>query len=110
MVKTSTVRPSLAVLGVALLAGCVTIPTNVTISNSQYRAYTSGVIGCPAEEVTISGERTTVSMSDFPVTWRATCRGHKFICSHGGGNNDTGRCAEELEPAAPTAAPASPRP
>jgi hypothetical protein len=104
MVTSRTTRHVLAALSIGLLAGCA------TVSTGQYRAYTSGVIGCPAGEVTISGEKNTVTASDFPVTWRATCRGHQFICSHGGGRGDSAQCAEELKPVPPAASPTSSRP
>jgi uncharacterized protein YceK len=102
------IRHGTSAVVIALLAGCATIPTSVTVSSGQYRAYTSGVIGCPAEEITISGERSTLTAADFPMTWRAACRGHQFICSHGGGKGDSARCAEELKQAPASPAPARP--
>jgi hypothetical protein len=102
-----TTRHGLAVLVIAFLAGCSSF-TSVTIPTGHYRAATAGVIGCPAEEIVISGEQNVVKLGDGPVTWRAACRGHQFICSHGGGKGDSAKCAEELRPVPASPAPARP--
>jgi hypothetical protein len=45
---------------------------------AQLRATTSGKIGCPEQEVTIS-DVSPVRLG--PATWTATCRGKRFYCS-----------------------------
>jgi hypothetical protein len=70
------------------LAACVTVFTG------EYRSMTAGVIGCPADEVTITDERNIV-WGGQGMDWRAECRGHRFICSYSGST----ACKEELQPA-----------
>lgn len=100
----------MAVVGIGLVAGCYAlgpIPTSVTVPTSHYRAASAGLVGCPTEEIVISGEQNVVKLGDGPVTWRASCRGHQFICSHAGARGSSPQCSEELKPAAaatPTAA------
>ena len=61
------------------------------MSDKEYRGITSGVVGCPEEEIELAGHQNTV-MSHEPIVWRATCRGRVFLCSGGDGF----RCREEL--------------
>lgn len=70
------------------------------ITTSQYRSWTAGTIGCPAEEVSITDQKNMV-WAGQGWDWRAECRGHRYICSHSG----NAQCKEELQPA-PTTAPA----
>jgi hypothetical protein len=94
---TSTLRA--LVLLPFLAAGCVT----TTVTKSQYANITAGAVGCPADEIKISGEKNTFGMGDQMTPWTAECRGHRFICSAGA--NPT--CKEELQAAqAPAQAPA----
>jgi hypothetical protein len=70
------------------------------LTTGQYRSWTAGIIGCPAEEVSITDQKNIV-WGGQGVDWRAECRGHRYICSQSG----TAQCKEELRPA-PPAAPA----
>ena len=79
-------------------AGCV------TVSKQQYANLSAGAIGCPAEELKISGEKDSFGIGEQVTPWTAECRGHRFICSAAG---QTVSCKEELKAAeAPAAAPA----
>ncbi|WP_163998272.1 hypothetical protein [Pyxidicoccus caerfyrddinensis] len=76
----------------------------VTISKQQYANVTAGAIGCPVEEVQISGEKESFGLGEQVTPWTAECRGRRFICSSVGHNAS---CKEELKAAeAPAAAPA----
>jgi hypothetical protein len=77
---------SLGVLAAALLSGGCFTPTA-----QQYRAATSGLIGCPSDEITISDEKA--SMKSNTMEWRAECRGQKFFCS---GTGKQYSCRPEL--------------
>lgn len=61
------------VLPVALSASC----TNARIS----QGFTSGAIGCPRDEITISNETTDGPMGTMHA-WEADCRGKHFVCSY----------------------------
>ncbi len=64
------------VLGLAvavLLGGC----TNTRIS----RSFSSGQIGCPPDEITITNETATGPMGRLH-NWEAECRGKHYICSY----------------------------
>ncbi|RKH60244.1 hypothetical protein [Corallococcus llansteffanensis] len=77
----------------------------VTVSKQQYANMSAGAIGCPAEELTISGEKNSYSVGEQALPWTAECRGHRFICSAAG---QTVSCKEELKAVeAPSAAPAA---
>lgn len=70
---------------VGILVGC----------GPNLRTVSSGVTGCPESEIEISDEERGFT----GVSWKATCRGRVFYCSHTGG----GSCTEEVE-AKPVAA------
>jgi len=97
---TSRTHPArVAILALASLiggAGCASMIPSIHAREADFQAITAGAIGCPAEEITITGLKTEYRIGDGPPTWRATCRGHHFICSSG---NKTLNCAEELKPA-----------
>jgi hypothetical protein len=93
----------------ALLLSVACVPS-VTIKDSQYRAWTAGVIGCPSSEIALSGQPNIVRVT--PMEWRAECRGHRYVCS---GSGHVVNCNEELQPitAPPSAtvpAPTNPAP
>ena len=67
---------SLGLAAALLLGGCFT-PTA-----QQYAKATSGLIGCPSNEITISDQEA--SMKSGTMEWRAECRGRKFLCSGAG--------------------------
>jgi hypothetical protein len=111
----STLRALVLVPALAL-TGCVTSSGAsgglfaTTITKEQYANITAGAVGCPAKEITISGEKSTFGIGDQVTPWTAECRGHRFICSVTGAKSAT--CTEELKAAeapapAPTPAPAS---
>jgi hypothetical protein len=86
-------------LAIALVlgAGCANVGTN------QYRGWTAGVIGCPANEIKVT-EQKNVVWAGQAMDWRAECRGHRFVCSYSGAT----ACKEELQPAPAAAAAAGP--
>ena len=84
----------LACLGSA--AGCVT----VSVSKQDYANITAGEVGCPADELKISGEKGSFGIGDQMTPWVAECRGHRFICSAVG---SVASCKEELKAAEATA-------
>lgn len=63
-------------------AGC----TSARISKSL----SSGVIGCPTNEITIIDEKASVSGTH---EWIAECRGKRYICSYVYGSNTN--CRED---------------
>jgi hypothetical protein len=82
----------------AAASGCV------TVSKQQYANLSAGAIGCPAEELQITGEKDSFGIGEQVTPWTAECRGHRFICSAAG---QTVSCKEELKAVeAPSAAPA----
>jgi hypothetical protein len=92
-------RPaSLAALTLMLAAACVTVPTSLKVSDEAYRQYTAGAIGCPADELVLSGQRNEVRLGEVPPAYRAECRGRRFVCSAAA---DRAVCTEELASAAP---------
>jgi hypothetical protein len=80
-------RPVLSMLGLlsVLSAGCMNLPEA-----------SSGQIGCPASEITISDER----MSGLTGTWTAACRGQVFYCSSA--QNGEGSAQYQCAPALPS--------
>lgn len=50
-----------------------------TVSKAQYQGLTSGMIGCPASEITISNDQL-----GQVTTWEADCRGRHYFCSGAG--------------------------
>ena len=58
---------------VGALAGC----TNTRISQSL----SSGEIGCPQDEITITNETASGPMGRLH-NWEAECRGKHFVCSY----------------------------
>jgi hypothetical protein len=93
-------RPFVLVAVLAGFTGCIT----TTVSKKQYADLSAGAIGCPSEELTISGEKESFGLGEHVPPWTAECRGHRFICSAAG---QTVSCKEELKAAeAPAAAPA----
>lgn len=94
----SYLRALVLVPVLAVASGCV------TVSKQQYANVSAGAIGCPAEELQISGEQASFGLGEQMPPWTAECRGHRFICSAAG---QTVSCKEELKAVeAPTAAPA----
>jgi hypothetical protein len=73
MKKMAAIIVPLAVMG---FAGC----TSARIS----RSLSSGVIGCPSDEITIIDERASASGTH---EWIAECRGKRYICSYVYGSN-----------------------
>jgi hypothetical protein len=67
-----------------LVTGCA--------STGQLKSTSAGLIGCPTEEIEITNKKIGLATG----SWEATCRGHKFLCSGGGG---TMACKEELKSA-----------
>lgn len=49
---------------------------------------TSGVIGCPEDEIVV----TPISTNPMQTTWKASCRGKTFYCVAKGG----AVCTEEI--------------
>jgi hypothetical protein len=47
--------------------------------NGMLQSHTSGLIGCPPSEISISDHSPATWNKD--VTWSATCRGQKFYCN-----------------------------
>jgi hypothetical protein len=70
----------LGLLSLVVLGGCF-----------DKQTATAGQIGCPASEVAISDEDSTIGWDEAAETWTATCRDRVFICSHikTSGNNGT---------------------
>ncbi|HET9449250.1 MAG TPA: hypothetical protein VFO83_00115 [Aggregicoccus sp.] len=96
--------PALAVTGCVTDSGASGGLFATTITKEQYANITAGAVGCPAKEITISGEKSTFGIGDQVTPWNAECRGHRFICSATG---QTATCTEELKAAeAPAPAPA----
>jgi hypothetical protein len=60
-------------LFLTLISGCAV--TNPEISKNL----TSGVIGCPPNEITISNETASMESNH---NWTAECKGKIFICSY----------------------------
>lgn len=86
-------------LSLACLGTLTACPAHlVHISKQEYANLSAGEIGCPADELKISGEQQSFGFGDRMMPpWTAECRGHRFICSNAG---KTVSCAEELAPAA----------
>jgi hypothetical protein len=74
----------------ALLPACVT--TQILAEES------SGQVGCPPEEITITNKRDGA----FNLVWKAQCRGVTYFCTFG----DPTSCKEEA--GGPSAAPPTP--
>jgi hypothetical protein len=86
---------------VMMLIACV----SATTIKRYYADATAGEIGCPPEEVKISGE--TTGILGRPDPWVAECRGHRFICSVTGHDIS---CKEELQRAVPPSTTSAPEP
>ena len=82
--------PLLMAFLLAPLSGCI------TISTAQYQGVTSGLIGCPAEEILITNPQ-----QGQITNWEARCRGVQYYCTAVAKHLS---CKEAL-PAAPGAAP-----
>lgn len=67
-------------LSLAVLCGCV-----------NREALTSGVIGCPLNEVSVTDVKTQMVTG----TWTASCRGKTFYCTATGEANVV--CSPELK-------------
>lgn len=67
-------RPSLSSLPIITLLG---VASALTGCGPNLRNATSGQIGCPPNEVTVSDHKKHFNSS----TWTATCRGEVFYCS-----------------------------
>ena len=61
------------------------------ITMLQYREMTAGQTGCPAEEIEIS-EGKRVLWVGSSLSWRASCGGKEYVCSHSG---TTTACSED---------------
>lgn len=59
-------------------------------SHGEREAMTSGIIGCPTDEVKVSH----VDGGWSQVTWTAACRGRVFYCT---GTESTTVCSPELK-------------
>jgi hypothetical protein len=83
------------VLGVVLLGACASLP-----------AASSGKIGCPENEITITDDNSGWSSR----TWTAWCRGKRFFCTATQTGKDTSdiSCTPEQAPAPPPAPPPPP--
>jgi hypothetical protein len=95
-----------------LAAGCATSGGgsvslfSTTVTKEQYANLTAGAVGCPANEITISGEKRSFGIGDQVTPWTAECRGHRFVCGVVG--RATASCREELQAVqAPAPAPAA---
>lgn len=66
----------LALALVGLLTACATGNRNIP------QKLTSGAIGCPADEVTITNDQGNSLTSVH--TWEASCRDEKFVCNYHG--------------------------
>ncbi len=58
-----------------MVAGCTSPRISSTLS--------SGIIGCPSDEIKISDEKAFGSVHE----WVAECRGKRYICSYTYGSN-----------------------
>ncbi|AFE04920.1 hypothetical protein COCOR_02922 [Corallococcus coralloides DSM 2259] len=88
-----------ALVVLSTVTGCA------TVSKKQYADLSAGAIGCPAEELVITGEKSSYGLGEMVAPWNAECRGHRFICSAAG---QTVSCKEELKAVeAPSATPAA---
>ena len=94
-------RTLAALLTLAASAACITVPGAVRVSDEQYRQATAGAIGCPAEEIVLSGQRHEIAIGEALAAYQATCRGRRFVCTPA---KDRAVCTEELPPAAPKGA------
>lgn len=52
---------------------------------------TSGIIGCPPDEIQVSNEQTQFQT----ITWQASCRGKSFYCT--GDSRDRTVCSPLLD-------------
>ena len=67
-------------LAVLALSGCM-----------SHEGRTSGIIGCPVDEVKISNQQRQFQT----ITWQAECRGKTFYCTGDSGGGTT--CAPALK-------------
>lgn len=74
----------LAVVVVVLIAGC----TSARIS----RSLSSGAIGCPSDEITITNERASIVGTH---EWIAECKGKRYVCNYVSGGN--ANCKEAVK-------------
>ena len=63
-----------------LLLGLATLASGCTTTAEV----SSGYVGCPADEIVVSNEKSSWSAR----TWTATCRGRTFHCVSRGGGED----------------------
>lgn len=63
-------RAILVCICIQILTGC----------GGHYEHLSSGSIGCPPEQITVSDEE----MSGNSTTWRATCQGRTYDCTQVG--------------------------
>ena len=80
---------------ILLLTSCANQQKRVDVAREQL---TSGLIGCPPEEIKIDSKKNVDQWYGTNVAmWEATCRGHKFHCSlHMGAATET-FCSKDLE-------------
>lgn len=69
----------------------VCILSLVLVGCTSHEGRSSGIIGCPAEEIQVSNKQTQFET----VTWTAQCRGKTFYCTGYSGGATT--CAPALK-------------
>jgi len=83
-------RVTVVLIAVFLLSACAT-------AEEHFARETSGVIGCPAKEITI----TNVQRDFSYMRYSAECRGKKYRCSQWGPSSDPHstppQCKEETK-------------
>jgi hypothetical protein len=62
------------------LAGLALFVSALACAPSR-QSKSAGSIGCPPDEIQISGEDSSSGWGSSSDTWVATCRGRQFICS-----------------------------
>jgi hypothetical protein len=59
----------------AAAAGCA------TLTDSQYKSWSSGTVGCAPDDIEILNQKTVV-WSGQGIDWVAICKGTKYYCSY----------------------------
>lgn len=100
-------EPSLGVLHSGLMRWLSPFVLMISLGAcASLQSVSSGQVGCPESEVTISDDKPGWGTR----TWIAECRGKRYFCSaHGGGENSTAQvsCKEDNRDATETASAAS---
>jgi hypothetical protein len=96
-IDTSKLRLLVSLLATAAI-GCASL--------FPVQGVTSGEIGCPAEDITITNDEPGFNER----TWTAECNGRTYYCSAVGGGNGGGvvSCKESIASAPKAAPPAAP--